>query len=65
MLGQVIVRTVGHAPQLAPAEGEQELEVRGGLGVEAQLLGIMVAQTQVLLLQTDATAASCWQKVRQ
>ncbi len=50
MLGQVIVGTVGYAPQLAPAEGEQELEVRGGLGVEAQLLGIMVTETQVLIL---------------
>ena len=53
MLGQVIVGTVGHAPQLAPAEGEQELEVRGGLGVEAQLLGIMVTEPQVLILQAD------------
>ena len=54
VLGQVVVGAVGHAPQLAPAEGEQELEVRGGLGVEAQLLGIVVAQAQVLVLQADA-----------
>ena len=53
VLGQVIVGAVGHAPQLAPAEGEQELEVRGGLGVEAQLLGIVVAQAEILILQAD------------
>ena len=54
VLGQVVVGAVRHAPQLAPAEGEQELEVRGGLGVEAQLLGVVVAQPQVLVLQADA-----------
>ena len=54
MLGQVVVGAVGHAPQLAPAEGEQELEVRGGLGVEAQLLGVVVTQAEVLVLQSDA-----------
>ena len=54
VLGQVVVGTVRHAPQLAPAEGEQELEVRGGLGVEAQLLGVVVTQPQVLVLQADA-----------
>ena len=54
VLGQVVVGTVGHAPQLAPAEGKQELEVRGGLGVEAQLLGVVVTQAEVLILQSDA-----------
>ena len=53
VLGQVIVSTVGHAPQLAPAEGEQELKVRGGLGVEAQLLGIVVAEADIFVLQAD------------
>ena len=53
VLGQVIVGTVSNAPQLTPTEGEEELKVSGGLGVEAQLLGIMVTQTQVLVLQTD------------
>ena len=53
MLRQVVVRAVSDAPKLAPAEGEQELEVRRCLGVEAQLLGIVVAQTQILVLQTD------------
>ena len=54
MLGQVVVGAVGHAPQLAPAEGEEELEVGGGLGVEAQLLGVVVPESQVLVLQADA-----------
>ena len=54
VLVQVVVGAVRHAPQLAPAEGEQELEVRGGLGVEAQLLGVVVTQPQVLVLQADA-----------
>ena len=54
MLGQVVVGAVCHAPQLAPAKGEQELKVRGGLGVEAQLLGVVVTQPQVLVLQADA-----------
>ena len=53
VLGQVVVGTVGHAPQLAPAEGEQELEVGGTLGVEAQFLGAVVTQTQVLLLHVQ------------
>ena len=54
VLGQVIVGAVRHAPQLTPAEGEQELEVRGGLGVEAQLLRVMIPQPQILVLQADA-----------
>ena len=53
VLGQVVVGAVRHAPQLAPAEGEQELEVRGCLGVETQLLGVVVTQPQVLVLQAD------------
>ena len=53
MLGQVVVGTVRHAPQLAPAEGEHELEVRGGLGVEAQLLGRVIPQAQVLVLHVQ------------
>ena len=53
VLGQVVIRAVGDAPQLAPAEGEQELEVRRGLGVEAQLLGVVVAQAEVFVLQAD------------
>ena len=53
MLREVVVRAVGNAPELAPAEREEELEVRRCLGVEAQLLGIVVAQAEVLVLQAD------------
>ena len=38
VLLQVVIRAVGNAPKLAPAEGEQEFKVRGGLGIEGQLL---------------------------
>ena len=53
VLFEVVVGAVGHAPQLAPAEGEHELEVGGGLGVEGQLFGLVVAQAEVLLLQAQ------------
>ena len=54
MLGQVVIGTVCDAPKLTPAKREQELKVRGGLGVEAQLLGRVVPHTQVLVLLADA-----------
>ncbi len=53
VLGKVVVGTVSNAPELAPTEGEEELEVGGCLGVEAKLLGIVVAQTNVFFLKTD------------
>ena len=54
VLAQVVVRAVGDAPELAPAEREQILKVGRGLGVEAQLLLLMVAQAEVLVLHTQA-----------
>ena len=53
VLAQVVVRAVGDAPELAPAEREQILKVGRGLGVEAQLLLLMVAQAEVLVLHTQ------------
>ena len=53
MLRQVVVGTVRHAPQFAPAEGEQVLKVRGRLGIEGQLLGLMIPQTQTVLLDAQ------------
>ena len=47
--GQVEVGAGGHAPQLAPAEGEDELKVGGGVGVVGELLRVVVAQPQVLV----------------
>ena len=53
MLGQVVVGAVGHAPQLAPAEGEEVFEVGGGLGVEGQLLGLVIPEAEVLFLDVQ------------
>ncbi len=53
VLGQVIVCPVRDAPQLAPAEGEQELDVRGSLGIEGKLLGIMVAHAGLFGLEAE------------
>ena len=53
MLGQVIIRPVGNTPQFAPSEGEQELKVGSGLGIEAQLIQVVVSQPQVFLGQAD------------
>ena len=49
MGGQVEVGAAGHPPQLAPAEGEDELKVGGGVGVVGELLGLVVPQAQVLV----------------
>ena len=53
MLRQVIVRSVRYAPQLTPAEGEQELDIRGCLGVEGKFFRIMVADTHLLLFHSQ------------
>ena len=43
MAVKVVIRPVGYAPKLAPTEGEQELEVRRGFGVKAQLVFFVVS----------------------
>ena len=48
---QVEVGTGSNAPQLAPAEGEEELKVGSCLRVEAKLLGIVVTESEVFFLQ--------------
>ena len=45
--------SVGHAPELAPAEREEVFKVRRRLGVMRQLLRLVVAQAQVLVLDTQ------------
>ena len=51
---QVKVGAGGHAPQLAPVgEGEGELKVGGGVGVVAQLGGIVVPEPQAFLLDAQ------------
>ena len=50
MLGEVIIRAVGDAPEFAPAEGEQELNIAGRLGIERELRRIVIAEAQFLVL---------------
>ena len=50
---EVIVRAIGDAPQFTPAEGEEELKIGGGLGIERQFCFVMITQTQVLFFQPD------------
>ena len=54
MLLEVIIGAVGHAPELAPAEGEHKLKVRGGLGVEGELLRLVIPEAQILILDVKA-----------
>ena len=50
---QVEIRAVSHAPELAPAEREEVFKVRRRLGVMRQLLRLVVAQAQVLVLDAQ------------
>ena len=54
VLGKVIVGSVRNAPKLAPAEGEEVLEVGSCLGIEAKLLGGMVTESEMLLVYAEA-----------
>ena len=51
VLHQVVVRAVGNAPKLAPAEREEELDVGRCLGIEGKLFLCVVAQAQIFLFQ--------------
>ena len=53
MAAQVVVGPVGDAPELAPAEGEQVLDVGGGLGVERQFLLLVVPEPHVFFLHAQ------------
>ena len=53
VLGEVVVGSVGNAPKLAPAEGEEVLKVGCSLGVEAELLLLVVAESEVLGLDVE------------
>ena len=52
MLRQVVIRSVRNTPKLAPAKWEQELDVRGSLAVEAQLLRRVVPGPQLIILDS-------------
>ena len=53
VLGKVVVRSVGDAPKLAPAECEVIFKIGGRFGIEAQLLGGMIAQVQIFRFHTE------------
>ena len=54
VLGQIIIRAVRNAPQLAPVrEGERVFNVRRRLGIERELLLRVVAEAQMLRLQAQ------------
>ena len=50
VLTEVVVCSVCNAPKLAPTEGEEELKVGGCLGIEAKLLGRVVAESKIFVL---------------
>ena len=50
VLTEVVVGAIRDAPQLAPAEGEEKLEIGGGFGVVGKLLLLVIPQLQVFLL---------------
>ena len=55
MAAQIVVGTVGNAPQLTPAgaEGELVLDVGGSPGIEGQLRRLMIPQTQGVFLDAQ------------
>ena len=59
--GQVVVGTVCNAPQLAPAEWEQEFKVGGCFGVEGKFFWFVVTQTQIFVGHARSSS-HLWQK---
>ena len=53
VLGEVVIRSVCDAPQLAPAEREAVFEVRRRFGVEAEFFGRMVAKLEIFLFESE------------
>src|SRR3712207_1942810 len=50
MLGQIIVGPISNSPELTPAKGEGILDIGSALGVEGQLLLVVIAQADVLFI---------------
>ena len=48
---QVVIRAVGNAPQLTPAEREQIFNIAGALRIERQLFRRMLAEAQTFSIQ--------------
>lgn len=51
---EVVVCSVGNAPEFAPAERETELEVSRCARVEAELVLIVIAKTEIFFLNSEA-----------
>ena len=49
VLGEVIIGSVRHAPEFAPAEREQIFKVGSCLGIETEFFRIVVTQTEIFL----------------
>ena len=53
MTAKVVVGAVGDAPKLAPAEGEEILNIGGRLGVEGKLFLLVVTKAHILLFHAE------------
>ena len=53
MSAEIVIRPIGNAPQFAPAEGEQKFNVGGRLGIEGELLLLMVSGPHLLILHAE------------
>ena len=53
MAREVVVRSVRNAPELAPAEGEAELEIGRRLRIEGKLLFLVVARAEHILAHAE------------
>ena len=53
MTREIVVRSVRNAPKFTPAEGEEELKVRGRLRIEGELFRIVVARAQSVIAHAE------------
>jgi len=53
VLGQIVVCPVCDTPEFAPAEWEEELDIRCGLAVKAQLLLLMIPGAHLVFLDAE------------
>ena len=53
MLGQVVIRTVCDAPQLAPSKREEEFYICGCFAVEGKFFFVMVAVAHLVFFETE------------
>jgi len=51
--GQIVIGAVSDAPELAPAEGEQELKVGCRLGIEGQLFLVVIPCAEEIFLHAE------------